>query len=171
MGPDYQRPKVYVPPKFTETPKNWKIASPKDQTDRGAWWKIFNDNDLNTLEDQANECNQSIAIALAQYQQARALVDEARAAFFPLVTGTADITRQRQGSDSSTFVSTSTTGAVSTGAASTGSSIGSTHPVTTTHTLGFNASWEPDLWGSVRQHSSLNSGFISTILFSNARLR
>jgi NodT family efflux transporter outer membrane factor (OMF) lipoprotein len=172
VGPDYKRPCVPTPAKFTEADKNWKTATPHDQQDRGAWWEIFHDPKLNALENQVNISNQTIATALAQYQQARALVAESRAAFFPLITANADITRQRQGSGSASFVSTSTTGALSTGSATTGGGGGSTNPVTTTHTLGLDASWEPDLWGTIRRtvEASEAGAASSSALLANTRL-
>src|SRR4051812_1712286 len=80
VGPDYVRPTVAVPTHYKEAKnKDWKIAQPQDACNRGEWWKIFKDPQLNTLEAQVNISNQNIAAAAAQYQQALALVDEARA--------------------------------------------------------------------------------------------
>jgi NodT family efflux transporter outer membrane factor (OMF) lipoprotein len=172
VGPNYKRPEVTVPATFTETSNHWKKAAPHDQNDRGAWWKIFNDKELNCLEEQVNISNQTIKTAFAQYQQAQALVDEARAAFFPIASATVNLTRQRQGTGSSSFISTSTTGAISTGSATTGTGGGSTHPVVTSHTIGFSSSWEPDLWGNVRRtvEASEANAESSCALLANARL-
>jgi len=173
VGPDYKKPPIAIPTSFTESTKQWKQATPQDEQDRGTWWKIFHDNTLDALENQLNQCNQNIAVAFAQYQQARAIVDESRASFFPIVTGTMDITRQRTGSGSSSFISTSSTGTTSTGAASTGvGGGGSTHPVTTSHTLGLDVSWEPDLWGSIRRtvEASEAGAESSAALLGNTRL-
>jgi NodT family efflux transporter outer membrane factor (OMF) lipoprotein len=62
------------------------VAQPKDHLTRGAWWEIFNDPQLNVLEEQANILNQSVMVAEAQFRQARALVQAARASYFPTVT-------------------------------------------------------------------------------------
>src|SRR5476649_2942056 len=77
VGPDYVRPKVIAPAKYKETPKNWKVAKPKDLYDRGPWWHVFHDAQLNRLEEKLNITNQTIVQAIAQYEVARYLVDEA----------------------------------------------------------------------------------------------
>ena len=64
----------------------WKIAQPRDGLARGAWWEVFGDPQLNTLEARVSISNQNLAVAEAQYREARALVREARAAYFPIVT-------------------------------------------------------------------------------------
>ena len=85
VGPDYVRPTAEVPVSYKET-VGWKVAEPKDHLIRGAWWEIYNDPELNALEEQVNLSNQNIAQAEAQFRQARALVQVARAAYFPTVT-------------------------------------------------------------------------------------
>jgi NodT family efflux transporter outer membrane factor (OMF) lipoprotein len=138
VGPDYVRPKVAVPTHYKEAKnKDWKIAQPQDACNRGEWWKIFNDPQLNTLEAQVNISNQNIAAAAAQYQQALALVDEARASYFPTITGSASLTRQKLGVSNSTSSSSSN--------------------ISTANSLLLDASWEPDLWGSVRRSVEANA--------------
>jgi NodT family efflux transporter outer membrane factor (OMF) lipoprotein len=156
VGPDYVRPPVSVPLKFKEAPKNWKIAKPQI-CDSRAWWKIFHDPELNKLEDNLVISNQTIFAAEAQYRQACALVDEARASYFPTVVGSLSLVRQKQGSSgsgsssagsSTTSTTSSTTSGISTGGISVGGSGGSNGPFTS-HSLLLNASWEPDIWGGV----------------------
>lgn len=151
VGPDYVKPPVAVPAKFKEaTTRNWKVAQPQDNHDRGAWWTVFNDARLNDLEKQASTANQTIVNADANYRQALALVDEARASYFPTATIIPSITRQKKGGGSTAFISTSSSGATTTGTAATGSGGGgSNSSISTTHSLAFAASWEPDLWGSI----------------------
>ncbi len=146
VGPDYVKPTMQLPDNYKELAKNWKVAAPQDDCLRGDWWKIFNDPQLNALEDQLNTSNQTIATAEANYRQANALVDQARANYYPTLSTTAEITRQKQGSMG---ISNSTNIGVNTG-----SSGGS---VTTTHSLAFNASWEPDIWGAVRRSVEANN--------------
>jgi NodT family efflux transporter outer membrane factor (OMF) lipoprotein len=167
VGPDYVRPTVIAPAKYKEASKGWKVAQPKDIYDRGAWWGMFHDQQLNSLEDKINISNQTVASAYAQYMQARALVAEARASYFPIVTGSAAITRQRSANSSSgTFVSSSSSSSSSstaasttgtpTGSASTGggafstSAAGGSNP-SNSHSLFVDATWEPDIWGSVHR--------------------
>lgn len=159
VGPNYKRPVVNVPPKYKEAPpKGWKKAEPQDAFNRGQWWKIFRDKKLNHLEDQLNQSNQTIATAYENYQQAMALVDEARASYFPTLSATASITRHGGGSGgsfSSTTNSTpnassnSSSSSISTGTFS--SSSGGNGSTGNSHSLAFNAAWEPDIWGLVRR--------------------
>src|SRR6202035_234225 len=70
-GPAYRRPTVEVPPAYKEA-GNWKAAQPNDQRLGGNWWEIFQDPQLNELEQQVSISNQNLKAAVAQYQQARA---------------------------------------------------------------------------------------------------
>src|SRR5512143_3580232 len=78
VGPDYVKPTAVVPDSYKEM-EGWKVAEPKDHLIRGAWWEIFGDPYLNGLEEQANFSNQNIAVAEAQFRQARAQVRIAQA--------------------------------------------------------------------------------------------
>ena len=84
VGPKYQRPSVEVPPAYKEV-GNWKPAEPSEQKLGGNWWEIFQDSELNALEQQVNISNQNLKIAEAQYTQARALLRYNRADYFPTV--------------------------------------------------------------------------------------
>ena len=177
VGPDYKRPTAPLQDKFKEaqgktviapTPsKEWKVAEPKDQSDRGKWWQVFNDAKLNELEDQLDKNNQNIANAYYNYQQAYALVDEARSAFFPTVIGSVGIVHQRP-SSGGTSSSVSSSGAISPIGGGGGSSSGNT----TTHTMNLNASWEPDIWGLVRREveSAASNAQASAALLAYTRL-
>src|SRR5712691_9824275 len=92
-GPKYVRPVVQAPPAYKELggdlpagAEAWKPAQPSDAAGRGQWWAIFNEPTLNTLEDQLNTGNQSIAAAMSSFMAARALTRQARAQLFPTVT-------------------------------------------------------------------------------------
>ncbi len=85
VGPDYARPALAVPANYKEAAPGWKMAEPADRADRGEWWTLFGDETLNQLETKVNVSNQNIASFEAAYRQARALVGEARAAYFPTV--------------------------------------------------------------------------------------
>jgi NodT family efflux transporter outer membrane factor (OMF) lipoprotein len=180
VGPDYKRPPVQVPTKYKEATKGWKIAKPHDECPRGAWWKIFHDKQLNSLEDQLDRSDQSIVNAVANYDQAVALVAEARASYFPTVTASASLNRQKQAGSGSSFTSTSILSPTSTGT-STGSSTatssgvastGSTSNPGTTHSLLLNATWEPDIWGAVRRtvEADTNAAQASAALIAVTRL-
>ena len=140
VGPNYVKPSVETPPAYKEIGEgtSWKIAEPKDELIRGAWWEMFGDPQLNALEAQVNISNQNIAVAEAQYRQARALVQAARAGYFPTVTADGSYTRSRRPATGTSGVSTRTTGAVS------------------DYLLNGSASWEPDIWGKVRRSVEAN---------------
>ena len=65
---------------------SWKTAEPAEQALRGEWWKLFGDEGLNQLQEEALRANQNLQAAAARLTQARALQREARAAFFPAWT-------------------------------------------------------------------------------------
>ena len=129
IGPDYSRPTVAVPAAFKEAPAGWKVAQPADHQPRGAWWEVFNDPVLNGLIDRANRSNQSIAAYQAAYRQAGALVAEAHSSYFPTLTGSGSATRSGSGSRTS--------------------NVGGGSSVANSYSTSLDASWEPDLWGSV----------------------
>jgi NodT family efflux transporter outer membrane factor (OMF) lipoprotein len=136
VGPKYSKPPVDTPPAYKElTPadfKNtdgWKVAQPKDDALHGKWWEIFNDPQLNALEEKVDISNQNIRASTASFFAARALVKQARAQYFPTVGTSPSITNSRQ--------PTQATQSASAG-------------VTTVYSLPFDATWQPDLWGRVR---------------------
>lgn len=141
VGPNYQRPTVAVPTQFKEAAPGWKVAQPNDETARGPWWEAFNDAQLNTLETQVNLANQTVAGYAAAYAQARALVSEAQAAYFPTLGLTASQTRSK--SSSASFSSSNSAQFGSTGS-----------NISNQYSAGLDASWEPDLWGKIRRQVS-----------------
>jgi NodT family efflux transporter outer membrane factor (OMF) lipoprotein len=128
VGPDYKRPDVTVPVAFKEL-KGWKQAQPRDQETAAGWWMVFNDPLLNTLEEQVSISNQSLAQAEARYRQALALVQGARANYFPQVSTAAAFTRSRPSGNNGTLGT----------------------DTTNQHQLSLNAGWEVDIWGRVRR--------------------
>lgn len=147
VGPNYHGQSVVMPNEYKEIcHTGWKVAQPNDHVDRGEWWKIFNDPQLNSLEAKLNCCNQNIVIAIAQYGQARSLVDAARASYFPTIVASAAINRQKQVS----------TNGVTTLASSSTVNTSETNEPFTTHSLLLNATWEPDFWGGVRRSVEAN---------------
>ncbi len=131
VGPNYVKPTTEVPALYKET-DGWKKAEPKDESIKGAWWEIFDDPQLNLLEEQVNISNQNVAMAEAQYRQSRALVQTARSGYFPTVTAGASFIRVRR-------------------SANVGGGTFSGADTTSDLLLPVNASWEPDIWGKVRR--------------------
>jgi len=94
VGPKYHRPPVETPPSYKEI-GNWKTAEPSDQKLPGKWWEIFQDPQLNALEEQIDVSNQNLKAAFAQYQQARAVLRYYRADYYPTVTANPSAGRTR----------------------------------------------------------------------------
>jgi NodT family efflux transporter outer membrane factor (OMF) lipoprotein len=92
VGPNYKRPAAEVPPTYKEV-GNWKPAQPNDQNLAGNWWEIFQDAQLNALEQQVNVSNQNLKAAEAQYTQARAALRYQRADYFPTLSAAPSATR------------------------------------------------------------------------------
>jgi NodT family efflux transporter outer membrane factor (OMF) lipoprotein len=94
VGPKYKTPVAPAPPAYKEL-GNWKTAQPSDQNLGGNWWQIFQDPQLNGLEQQINVSNQNLKAALAQYRQSRAALRYVRADYYPTLTAAPSATRQR----------------------------------------------------------------------------
>jgi NodT family efflux transporter outer membrane factor (OMF) lipoprotein len=145
VGPAYHRPATDAPQAYKELTAaqfkdtdGWKVAVPQDDKIRSQWWELFGDPQLNALEERVKSSNQTVAAAYASFMQARALVRQAQAQYWPTLTVGASVTRSRQPS----------IGAAAGGA---GTGTTATGPVTGNEfSLPFDASWTPDLWGRVR---------------------
>lgn len=126
IGPDYQRPAVPAPA-FTAA-GDWKPAEPAEQLPRGKWWEAYGDPVLNGLQDKLESSSNSLLVARAQYQQVLDAVSVAYSALYPAVNVTGSGDRNR-------------TAAKNNSAAS----------VQNSFAAGLAASWELDLWGTVRR--------------------
>jgi outer membrane protein, multidrug efflux system len=84
VGPRYKRPAAVVPDAWKgEGP--WQAAVPKDAIPKGAWWQIFQNAELNQLEQELLQANQSLDAARNRLSEARAQARIASSAFFPAV--------------------------------------------------------------------------------------
>ena len=146
FAPKYVTPVVQTPAAFKELPPEqfkeagaWKAAEPTDGMIRGKWWEMFHEPELNALEDLVVVSNQTVAAALANFLAARAVVKQAQSQYYPTVTASPSVTRSRQSSLLSQSGSSST-------------------PFTVTeYALPFDASWELDFWGRIRNTVKVNS--------------
>ena len=93
VGPKYKTPTALAPPAYKEL-ANWKQAQPNDAHLGGNWWEIFQDPQLNSLEQQINVSNENLKAAVAQYQESRAALRSARADYYPTVTVAPSATRE-----------------------------------------------------------------------------
>ena len=140
VGPKYHPPVPPTPsaPNYKESPVNfqstegWKVASPQDAMLRGKWWEVFNDPDLNALEEQLNINNENIKEFFQNFMEARTLVAQAHSQYWPTVSANPSWTRQKS-SGSLTNSTQANTGQTSTRIS---------FPV--------EVSWVPDFWGKIR---------------------
>lgn len=123
MAPPYHVPTSVAPVAAFKSDPGWVPANPSDAVAKGAWWTLFGDGTLNTLESRVLITNQNLAYYRASYAQALSVVRVDQAALFPTVGVTASGTR---------------TGAVSTSG-----------PASSSFSASGTASWAPDLWGAL----------------------
>jgi len=133
VGPRYSRPSAPVPTDYKETPQNWKPAQPADQTLRGKWWEIYQDPQLNALEEKINISNQSLKAAQAQFAQARATVRYNRADYYPTITAGVSAARDRYSGNRPLNTSPGV------------------NETTNDLIIPVDMSYEPDVWGRVRR--------------------
>jgi multidrug efflux system outer membrane protein len=94
VGPKYQRATAPVPAKW-DVAEPWRESAPKDGAAKGEWWSVFRDDDLSALEKQALDANQTIKVAGARLEQARASAAVQIATQFPTLSTSPSVQRQR----------------------------------------------------------------------------
>ncbi len=154
-GPNYRPVAVAKPLEFKEA-SGWKVAEPRDEVKRGPWWSVFNDSILDGLESRLLQGNQSLAASEAAYRTAEALARQAQSSLWPTLNASAGITRSQQGGAAYKAASA---GPVSTG-------------LSNLHIAQLSASWEPDLWGSLRRTAEVgkDTALASLRDYQSARL-
>jgi NodT family efflux transporter outer membrane factor (OMF) lipoprotein len=140
VGPDYEPPSAPLPDAWKEAGApgvggEWRPARPGDETPRGKWWEAYQDERLNAFEEQLAQSNQDLIAAAAGVRAAKALIQQARAQYFPQVSLDPSVIGSR----------------VSTGF---GKELGTRF---TTYTLPVDATWELDLWGRVANTVKANT--------------
>jgi len=134
VGPNYHRPAAVVPAKW-DVAEPWRESVPRDALPKGAWWSIFHDDDLNALEQQALDANQTIKISAAHLEQARASAAIQISTLFPTFGTAPSVERQRISGNRPAV-----------------SSLAVTNPITQSNvTLPFTVSYEVDLFGRRRR--------------------
>lgn len=143
VGPDYHRPKLDAAPAYKEA-GDWKPSEPSDAFSKGPWWEIYQDDALNQLESRIDISNENVKAAAAAFDQARALVAQARAGFWPTVSVNGGRQRGRVGDA----------------------------PAQTTDSAGISGNWGLDIWGQIRRSTESNraSAQASAAALAAARL-
>lgn len=138
VGPKYRPLAMPTPPAFKEQgPQqapdgtNWKAAQPQDAALRGKWWEIYQEPELNTLEEKIVVSNQNVAQAFANFTAARAQIGQARSSYYPTISVGPSYARGRSSQTTTSLNSSS-------------------NPNSNLFNLPFDVSWEPDLWGRIR---------------------
>ena len=174
VGPKYHQPAATVQPPpaaYKELPVEnppegqWKVAQPQDAMLHGKWWEIYSDPELNALEEQLNINNQNIKQSFENFMEARTVVTQARAQLYPSLS-TAPSFRRSQSS------ATLRNNVGATGTASGGTTAGNPNVYSSLVEVPFTASWEPDLWGKVRNaiRQAQYSAQLSAADLENVRL-
>ena len=135
VGPRYQRPSASVPAKW-EVTEPWRESAPKDGMAKGDWWSVFQNEELNALEKETLGANQTIKVAVARLEQARASAALQIATQFPTLSTAPSSQRQRLSGNRPSSSNFPITGPVS----------------QTSITLPFAAGYEADLFGQRRRN-------------------
>jgi NodT family efflux transporter outer membrane factor (OMF) lipoprotein len=161
VGPDYQRPDAPVPERFKEL-SGWKPVQPRDDADKGAWWAIYRDPELDRLARTVEVSNQTVKSFEAQYRNAIALVGEAQANLFPTIGLTAGVSRSGSGGNSLSSLARNNQ--------TTGTSNGGRNG--TLYSVSGSVAWDLDVWGSVRRQieSNVSGAQVSAADLANAEL-
>jgi NodT family efflux transporter outer membrane factor (OMF) lipoprotein len=152
FAPRYEKPTIDSGDKFKEAVhgeagnEGWQLADPRDAALRGNWWELYGDPTLNELEERVANSNQSVLAAEANYRAARAMVQQAEASFFPTVGLDPSVTRSRSSASVETLGGATTTGVISGGSVA----------PRTIYSLPVEASYQVDLWGSIRNNVAQN---------------
>lgn len=179
VGPKYTSPiassKATAPAAYKEgapdmyanlPPGTWRPANPQDATIKGKWWEIFNEPELNTLEEQLDINNQNLAAYFQNFLASRALIGQYRAQLFPTLSVAPQYQRTKsagalRGFGTSSAGGVGSTGGTGTGGTGTGTGTGGSSSTTTSNggtftdlTLPFDVSWQPDLFGRIRSQIS-----------------
>jgi len=176
VGPRYDPPVFPAPPAFKEAsagayeaarPGAWKPAQPQDAVLKGKWWEVFNEPELSALEDQLNINNQNIAQYFQNFMAARAQVNQARAGLLPVVAVAPAYTNSGAGTAAAGGATVPATGAAA-GVSSTRGGV----TITNFFSLPIDVSWEPDLWGRIRNtvHEAQYAAQVSAADLENERL-
>jgi NodT family efflux transporter outer membrane factor (OMF) lipoprotein len=130
----YAPPVVQTPTAFKEN-ADWKPGEPADAAQRGPWWEVFGDEQLNQLEAQISVSNQTLRQAQARFTQARASVSGARSALYPQITASPSVSWAKPSGNRA---------------------VSPFHDTYTDLLLPANVIYEADVWGRIRNSVEAN---------------
>ncbi|MEO8606163.1 MAG: efflux transporter outer membrane subunit [bacterium] len=131
VGPDYQRPTAPEPVAYKHS-DDWKPAEPADHLLGGDWWQMYDDPILTDLAERVALANQNLAIADAQFREARTLVASTRANYFPHVA--IGFSAARSGQSGNLF-----------------GNLGGSGKTINDFAMPLSLAWEIDVWGRIRR--------------------
>lgn len=172
VGPDYKKPAAIISPRFKELrpAQGWDYAAPSlAAVPKGKWWEIYNDPELNALEERVVINNQNIAQYEAQYRNARATINAIRAQLYPTLSGSLSFNRNSQGRGSR---NASSGVLVNYADGSSSTTYTPSNTTESTYGMGPTASWDLDLWGKIRRQiqSQVTEAQASAADLANATL-
>jgi NodT family efflux transporter outer membrane factor (OMF) lipoprotein len=139
VGPNYNRPAYQAPTAYKEATAaspaggvGWQTAAPSDSQLRGKWWEIYQDPQLNRLEELISPSNQTLRAALEGYLAAHDQIKAARASLFPTLSAGPGVSRNQISANGPSY------------------SVGKPTGYSDFQIEG-QASWEPDFWGRIRR--------------------
>src|SRR5882762_7099697 len=103
FAPVYKTPDSVPAASAYKEAGDWKAAQPLDNANRGAWWTLFEDPQLDALEAKVGDANQDLKAAFARLQQARAATRIARADLFPTLSAGSSATRAKTSANAPTL--------------------------------------------------------------------
>lgn len=128
VGPNYRKPAAAVPREWATTASGITTNTPSELA---AWWRTLQDPELDSLIERAVQANYDLKAAEARVRAARALRGAVVADFFPTIGANASATKARRSANAQVFQSSQLD--------------------TDTYQLGFDASWEIDIFGGRRR--------------------
>jgi NodT family efflux transporter outer membrane factor (OMF) lipoprotein len=146
VGPNYTRPSYTAPPVYKEAGASavqvppppdpqgggWHPATPSDGMLKGKWWEVYQDPQLNRLEERIAPYNQALRQALETYEAAQDQVKAARSALYPTLSAGPSVTHEKLSEHRPL---------------SEGTGPNSFNDLV----IGGQGSWEPDFWGRIRR--------------------
>ncbi len=127
VGPDYKSPDIAAPREWSQSLHGGVTAATPDAPALAQWWSVLGDTDLSDLIERASAGNLDLKTAQARVRETRARRGVAQAGLLPTLSAGGSATRSR------------------------GSEQTSSGEIRDLYRLGFDASWEIDIFGRLRR--------------------